>query len=232
MSTLLNSQGIIPLTQPYNVLPWNYSGTESVTNTPADVVDWVLLELRSEIDASLILSRQAAFLKSNGMIVDTDGLSQVNFSGMNSGNYYVVVNHRNHLPIMSSVPLELSSIDAELYDFSTAQSKAYGINAMKNMGDGNFAMMAGDINADGNIDYANDLLIHWLPLFGFNGYYSEDINLNGDVDYSDDLLIYWLPNFGFSSQVPGGSLARPLKIQNEELKDILIRKQYNEANTE
>ena len=42
----------------------------------------------------------------------------------------------------------------------------------------------------------------WLPSFGYSGYYSEDSNLNGDVDYAEDLLINWLPNFGFSSQVP------------------------------
>jgi hypothetical protein len=30
MSTTLNDNGIIPLSQPYNVTPWNYNGTESV----------------------------------------------------------------------------------------------------------------------------------------------------------------------------------------------------------
>ena len=37
---------VIPLTQPYNGAPWNYTGTESVATIPAGVVDWVLPELR------------------------------------------------------------------------------------------------------------------------------------------------------------------------------------------
>ncbi len=36
-----------PLAQPFNTAPWNYAGTESVLSVPnADVVDWVLVEMR------------------------------------------------------------------------------------------------------------------------------------------------------------------------------------------
>lgn len=74
-----------------------------------------------------------------------------------------------------------------------------------------FGMIAGDIDADGNVDYASDLLIYWVPKFGLDGYYSEDINMNGTVDYNEDLLIYWVPNFGLLSQEPeGGGGANPI----------------------
>ena len=54
MTTLLNSGGIIPLAQPYNVAPWNYSGSESVVSIPnANVVDWVMVELRDAASAPL-----------------------------------------------------------------------------------------------------------------------------------------------------------------------------------
>jgi len=43
MDTALKTGGYIPLSQPYNVSPWNYNGTESVTAIPNSVVDWVLL---------------------------------------------------------------------------------------------------------------------------------------------------------------------------------------------
>ena len=47
MNSNLNSSGYIPLSQPFNQLPWNFTGTESVTSIPnADIVDWVLIELR------------------------------------------------------------------------------------------------------------------------------------------------------------------------------------------
>ena len=45
MNTFLNT--ILPLNQPFNVAPWNYTGTESVTTLPNPfIVDWILVELR------------------------------------------------------------------------------------------------------------------------------------------------------------------------------------------
>jgi hypothetical protein len=47
MTTILNAEGLIPLSQPYNNVPWNYNGTEYVGSIPnTDIVDWVLIELR------------------------------------------------------------------------------------------------------------------------------------------------------------------------------------------
>ena len=52
MLTPLNLGGMIPLSQPYNMLPWNYNGTESTAVVPANVVDWVLVELRDATSAA------------------------------------------------------------------------------------------------------------------------------------------------------------------------------------
>ena len=47
MDTELNVHNLLPLTQPYNVAPWNYAGTEQVGSIPnPEIVDWVLVELR------------------------------------------------------------------------------------------------------------------------------------------------------------------------------------------
>ena len=55
-----------------------------------------------------MVGRRAALLKSDGSVVDLDGSSQVKFKGIVPGNYYIVVRHRNHLPIMSANPVNLS----------------------------------------------------------------------------------------------------------------------------
>ncbi len=102
MSTTLNSKGLLPISQPYNNPPWNYSGTESVTQIPSGVVDWILLKLK-ENDSTSVKTR-AAFLKNNGNIVDLDGTSPVTLNDILPDNYYVVVKHRNHLSVMSSDP--------------------------------------------------------------------------------------------------------------------------------
>lgn len=200
MATTLNSGGFVPKYQPFKAAPWNYVGTEAAATFPTNFVDWVLIELRS--DLTTVVRRRAGLLLSDGSVVDIDGSSPVAFKGLSDGSYYVVVRHRNHLPIMSANPISLLKGSSVSYDFSTSQTQAYGTNPMKDLGGGNYAMIAGDMDGDGNVDYSNDLLNKWIQSFGFHGYYSTDTNLNSDVDYAEDLLIDWLPNFGFSSQVP------------------------------
>ena len=99
MTTTLNEQ--IPLSQPFTGAPWSYSGTESVTSIPADVVDWVLLELRDKNDNTQIVKKQAAFILNSGHVVDLDGISPVSFL-IENNDYYVAIHHRNHLSVLSS----------------------------------------------------------------------------------------------------------------------------------
>jgi len=67
MNTYLNEQGSIPLSQPFNTSPWNYTGSETVALIPnTEVVDWVLVEIRDAIDAasansSTIVEQQFTF---------------------------------------------------------------------------------------------------------------------------------------------------------------------------
>lgn len=85
MITEMNKADLIPLNQPYNVSPWNYMGTESVSEIPNDnVVDWVLVDIRSADSAGAATSettfaRKAGFLMSNGIICNTDGLTLLSF---------------------------------------------------------------------------------------------------------------------------------------------------------
>ena len=67
------------------------------------IVDWVVLEVRSPNDPSLVISSRAALLQSDGNIVDLDGKSNVQMTGIASGNYYVAVRHRNHLGTMTTL---------------------------------------------------------------------------------------------------------------------------------
>ena len=92
----------------------------------------MLVELRTGTASGTKVATRAAFLKSDGTIVDTDGSSPVSFTGLSAGNYYAVVRHRNHLAIMTASAIPLSS-SSELYNFTTAQTQAYttGTNPMK-----------------------------------------------------------------------------------------------------
>ncbi len=103
--------GSVPSGQPYNTAPWNYPGTETASVTSGgDIVDWVLVELRTgatPATATTVVATKAGLLKNNGTIVDADGFTNLNFNAA-PGNYYIVVYHRNHLPIMSATAITLN----------------------------------------------------------------------------------------------------------------------------
>ncbi|MBK7631113.1 MAG: hypothetical protein IPJ23_10530 [Ignavibacteriales bacterium] len=200
MTTSLNTAGMIPVHHPFNdtLDIWNYTGSERIYNLPSDVVDWVLLELRTGTAASTTVSKRAALLKSNGTIVDIDGTSQVKFKAVVPGNYYIVVRHRNHLPIMSANPVALGFSSSSLYDFSTAQTQAYGTEPMANLGGNVFGMYAGDGNGDGGI-YGEDFVLYYSAQ-GQENYQVEDYNMDGGV-YGEDYILYQT-NQGYESWVP------------------------------
>ena len=104
MNTTLRTNNILPLSQPYAIA--GYTGTESVASIPADVVDWVIVQLRNP--ATTVVAERAAFLKKDGTVVDLDGTSAVAFPGVAAGNYYIAVKHRNHLGVMTDMPVNLN----------------------------------------------------------------------------------------------------------------------------
>ena len=199
MTTYLDAQNLIPKTQPYNISPWNYAGTESVLSVPSSIVDWVLVELRFGITSNSIIAKRAGFLKSDGSIVDLDGNSPLRFDFVPEGKYYIVVRHRNHLAIMSSSPVMISN-SSSLYDFTTSKTQAYGINPMLNLGNNVYGMYGGDGDANGGVSSAdrNDV---WRVENGRKGYLQGDFDLNGTVD-NNDLNLHWSKVNGNLTQVP------------------------------
>jgi hypothetical protein len=209
MTTLINQYNYLPLNQPYNGLPWNYPGTESVTSIPnASIVDWLLLELR-ETDGSAgsatistRIAQKAVFLKNNGSIVDLDGSSLPEFNLAISQNLFVVIWHRNHLGIISANPVT-GSEGIYAYDFTSSIGQVYGGQAAhKEISPGKWGMVAADGNADGVVDM-NDKNDTWMTQAGLSGYYSGDFNLDTRVNNIDknDFLIQ---NTGYGNQVPNG----------------------------
>lgn len=138
MSTNLNSSGYLPFSHPYGNEPFNFLGADRISLVDADnsgiadffesnpeIVDWVLVELRNGTDASSKVAQKAGFVKSDGNVVGLDGISPLLF-GVPAGEYYIVVYHRNHIPIMSSNSVTMSNNSPASYDFTTGSDKYYG----------------------------------------------------------------------------------------------------------
>jgi PKD repeat protein len=204
MNTDINS--ILPLSQPFNMAPWNYGGTESVGSIPnPDVIDWVLVDLRDATSATTAtpatsIAKQAAFLLSDGSIVDLDGSSDLQFGVSISQDLFVAVWQRNHLGVISANAL-VPSGSVYNYDFTSGLSQAYGgTSGHKEISIGVWGMIGGDGNHNEQID-SNDKDASWENQAGEKGYLFGDYNLDGEADNKDKDDI-WVPNQGKSSQIP------------------------------
>lgn len=205
MNTNLNAAGFLPLVQPYNTAPWNYNGMEEVGSIPNDdIVDWVLVELRDAPDAATatpatVYARQAAFLLKNKAVVSGDGTSWLEFYGTITQNLFVVVWHRNHLGIMSAVPV-VKTGGIYSYDFTGGADRAYGgSSAQKEIAPGVWGMITGNGNGDNIIDLSDKT--RWNTDAPKSGYKPADYDMNGRVNNQDKNDL-WFVNSGSQSQVP------------------------------
>ncbi len=191
MRTNLKRNGYIPSTSPY-------ADGRSAT-VPDDVVDWIYVQLRTSPAGTAVASK-SAFLNSDGRIVADDGTTGQIALDVAEGNYYIVVDHRNHLRVMSANPVALSSGSSMLYDFTISSTQFYGSGGVKQLESDPevWGMWAGDGNQDGGV-YGEDYTLYQLNQ-GKNGYECSDFNLDGGV-YGEDYTLYQL-NQGKNSMVP------------------------------
>ena len=193
-----------PLTQPYNLPPWNYEGTESIVSLPnPDIVDWVLIEFRDAPDAAsatqaTIIERQAALLKNDGSVVGLDGTSILSFNHVIIHSLFAVVYHRNHLAIISGYHLNETG-GFYTYDFTTTPNQAFN-SGQKEIASETWGMLAGDADASGSVNETDKTSV-WDLQAGQSGYWDSDLNMDSqsnNMDKND----YWRPNLGESSKVP------------------------------
>jgi len=212
LNTTLNSNGYLPLSQPFNQPPWNYNGAESVASIPnVDVVDWILVELRkttgdlSTATEETRFNRQAAFLMKDGSITDDDGISFPRFSIFIQSTkdwekVQGVVYSPSHVGERSADSLSFAKSNTYSYDFTSGPEQVWGgATAHKEIAPGIWGMISGDGNHDGQVDNADKNEV-WFVEFGNAGYYFGDFNRDGEVDLTD-LNNYWKPNAGAGSKI-------------------------------
>jgi uncharacterized repeat protein (TIGR01451 family) len=206
--------------QAYNIAPWNYSGSEgnaynfggNLANASAgyapQVVDWVLVSLRrSPENGAEKICQRAGLLYSDGHIEFTSG-SCCAIDPAES--FYVVIEHRNHLIVMSNAAVPVAN-GRLTYDFRNKQSYLHDplsvgtYFAQTEVFPGVFAMHAGNgeqafsVNDDVDINAAD--IAKWIN----NGaqqrtYNILDFNMDGEVSSLDFDL--WERNATKFSSVP------------------------------
>jgi hypothetical protein len=148
-----------------------YSGT---------VADLITVELHDASNYGTIVWSES------DIELNTDGTALALVPSMFSDQYYITIKNRNHLETVSATAVLFGG--SITYDFTDALSKAYG-NNQKDLGDGNFAIFAGDVNQDGFINVADRSLVQSALLALDKGYLIEDTNADGTVNVLDRTLV-------------------------------------------
>ena len=197
----------IPTTSPYADMRTCDASVFTVTGNDA-IVDWVWIELRDSADRITVVKSTSALLQVDGDVVDTDGVSSLTIN-VPSGNYYIMISHRNHLGVLtaSTVSLAGGTTSVDLTgDSALVEGSANGI---ANMGDGSFALYAGDFSGDGQIQNSDKNAVE--PLRGISGYSNADIDMNNQVQ-NTDINSVLNPNLG-----KGKQFAKPFAVKNLSL---------------
>lgn len=207
MSSNLSANSLLPLDQPYNVAPWNYSGTESVLTFPAGTVDWILVELRDAPSAWQAYSftvvdgwPKAMFLLQDGSVVDIAGNTPSYQLPVINDSLFVVIRHRNHIAVMSSHGMTPAG-NSYSYNFTDQLARVYGEGAgYKELETGVFGLVAGDADADGNVFMSDRTL--WRSDLGLSlSYVATDFDLDANAFMSDRTL--WRANLGTANPITG-----------------------------
>ncbi|MCY7352893.1 MAG: GEVED domain-containing protein [Cytophagaceae bacterium] len=214
MQTMLNDRGLLPGQtpkgqfgvatppgQPYNTAPWNYNGPESTRNYDADVVDWVLVSLRTDGgNVGSVVYRSAGLLRSDGRITMPGNCPTL----ATDKAYHIVVEHRNHLGVMSAAGVRIDN-GKLTYDFTSRQSFATTdppSSGQLQLGS-RFVLFSADGQKDPSVQNFdinfNDADVLKTESGLFDRYLRGDYNLDADVNFNDQ--IFWKRNSGRYSTV-------------------------------
>jgi uncharacterized repeat protein (TIGR01451 family) len=229
MNNTINNAGILPgedplppvtptpAGQPYDVTPWNYNdlscdwygdpsvNPEATTPYPDDVVDWVLVSIR-----------QGDSLKSSEIfrcvgLIYRDGQIELEcpcFKTTGVDKFYILVEHRNHFPVMSEV-VHLDGGTELSYDFRYNDSWKLGTPIPQEVGQkqlGSYWVMLGG-NGDQQLNPSSPFDINSIDFEKWtddNGklfrYMIGDFDMNLDANSLDDEI--WINNNGKINFIP------------------------------
>jgi hypothetical protein len=189
-----------PPGQPYTAAPWNYNGNSGATwgdlpldPYPSDVVDWVLVQVRENGNTENdVIWTCAGWLHKDGRVTFPDaacGNPVINLANP----YYIVVQHRNHLGVMSPMEVDILCDGAYIYwDFRADNSYQPPFRTGQKIIDttpetwGMLAANCEQVNSIQAINSTDRTL--WKAEQNKLGYYRGDHDLDISVDSQDETI--------------------------------------------
>ena len=173
---------ILPLNEPYCVTPWNYCGGETIAtraNINSSFVDWVLVEIRNNSGA--IVQQKAGLISQSGYVYDINGNTLTIPNITSSGNYKVIIKHRNHIAV-SMNNINFTPGNNTNLNFTNNVSVTASNQCL--VATGVYALCLGDVNKDTYIDASDRTIVANASEYA-NTYSQNDVNLDGSIDAID-----------------------------------------------
>jgi len=156
-------------------------GIEGMWNGVSQVPDTMRIFLRSNVSPFGKIDSAVTFLNSSGN-------SQMSFVNADTGNYYIQTEHRNALETWSSAPEFFADGSVVNYDFTAAQSEAYGNNQIQKPG--RWCLYSGDVDGSGEIDLTDIISIFNDAQNFETGYVRTDLTGDDLTDVSDLIIAF------------------------------------------
>lgn len=193
-----------PFGQPYSIPPWSYNGNTGlnfgdpsapgapmgVIPYPADVVDWILVTVREDgiLPADNIWTC-AGWVHTDGEVTFPETCGALNFDIML--DYYILVQHRNHLGVLSPSGADMLCGGVIIdWDFTAENSYEPFIRyGQKEVEPGIWAMHAGNGDQLANIASINSQdRTTWRILQNALGYSVGDYNMDVSTNSADETV--------------------------------------------
>ncbi|MFZ1678236.1 MAG: hypothetical protein WAT91_13240, partial [Saprospiraceae bacterium] len=207
LSPSITIQALAPYTpfgQPYSVAPWNFIGNSGstygdpsapgapsgVTPYPANVVDWVLVTVRHNgiLPANNVWSC-AGWVYTDGHVTFPDPCGSLVF--VPGDQYYILVQHRTHLGVLSPLPANLTCGGMVIdWNFTSGDSYAplfrYG---QKQVEPGVWAMYAANGEQETSIAaISSSDRTKWRTFQNAYGYSIGDFNMSAWTESGDETI--------------------------------------------
>lgn len=178
---------------------------------PNNVVDTIHIEIRDNNTSSYnIIDHQTVWLLNDGTIKNLSGVNHVKLVNTNSGTGYMVIKHRNHLPVMTPNPISYNTTTSStVIDFTDIVNIKDGTAYKYRTGPDKYALYLGNVTEDfPNGDYyetnATDFFVvsSKVDQLPDRNYHREDINLDGYVNAEDFDLVQIGNNNLYFTTVP------------------------------
>ena len=159
------------------------------TPLPADIVDWIEIETVGEAGAANV--RRSALLKTDGTIVDVDGVSPVFVKDANTDNF-VNVYHRNHMPISTAAQVDL--VDSATPYNATLSANIYNDSGIvtenaKELEAGVYGLFRGNGNSDTSLSFIDYVIVRANTTSSQAQLYSVyDVNMDGNLSFIDYVM--------------------------------------------